>query len=339
VRVLSNADANFGSFSGIVGMPAMVGRVSSVDLTPLAYWDLISVEFGSAVPAGDGHRYSVPLTLVDFPASGQREPNDPLPTFSPLPFAQVRLRHVGRGVAGAFLLDTGAQVSIISTAVAFALGMDANGNGTLDDEAIDFTEIGGVGGTIQVPILALDRLALPTGEGVELAWTELEVLVVDVDESIAGIFGMDLLASGWLDVLFGYSDVGYIEQVHFDFLAAGSLAGTMLLDINPDLDDVWIPGDANHDGAVNVGDLAVLGANYRQSGKSWSEGDFNGDGQVNVGDLAILGAHYRYGTGGGAVPEPATACLLAAGLAVALRGGRRRTVNRSRPAGTAHLAA
>jgi hypothetical protein len=52
------------------------------------------------------------------------------------------------------------------------------------------------------------------------------------------------------------------------------------------------PGDANSDGAVDVGDLGILAANYGGSGKSWAQGDFNGDGLVDVGDLGILAANY-----------------------------------------------
>lgn len=61
--------------------------------------------------------------------------------------------------------------------------------------------------------------------------------------------------------------------------------------------DEWktaaIPGDANGDGAVDVGDLGILAANYgTTSGATPREGDFNGDGAVDVGDLGILAANY-----------------------------------------------
>jgi hypothetical protein len=57
-----------------------------------------------------------------------------------------------------------------------------------------------------------------------------------------------------------------------------------------------IPGDANGDGAVDVGDLGILAANYGGTGKTWSQGDFNGDTLVDVGDLGILAAHYGEGS-------------------------------------------
>jgi hypothetical protein len=53
-----------------------------------------------------------------------------------------------------------------------------------------------------------------------------------------------------------------------------------------------LPGDANEDNAVDVGDLGILAANYGGTGKSWGQGDFNNDGAVDVGDLGILAAHY-----------------------------------------------
>jgi hypothetical protein len=58
-----------------------------------------------------------------------------------------------------------------------------------------------------------------------------------------------------------------------------------------------IPGDANEDGMVDVGDLGILAANYGGSNKDWSHGDFNNDKLVDVGDLGILAAHYGQGTG------------------------------------------
>jgi hypothetical protein len=61
-----------------------------------------------------------------------------------------------------------------------------------------------------------------------------------------------------------------------------------------------IPGDANGDKSVDVGDLGILAANYGGTGKSWAEGDFNGDGLVDVGDLGILAANYGTGSQSGA---------------------------------------
>ncbi len=82
--------------------------------------------------------------------------------------------------------------------------------------------------------------------------------------------------------------------------------------------DIVIPGDANGDHNVNVGDLGILAANYGQSPRDWGTADFNGDTTVNVGDLGILAAHY-----GEHLPEPATLGLLVFGGLALLRRRRR----------------
>jgi hypothetical protein len=55
----------------------------------------------------------------------------------------------------------------------------------------------------------------------------------------------------------------------------------------------YIPGDANKDGKVDVGDLGILAANYGTTeNATWEKGDFTGEGTVDVGDLGILAANY-----------------------------------------------
>jgi hypothetical protein len=82
----------------------------------------------------------------------------------------------------------------------------------------------------------------------------------------------------------GSFDYAYLDEVR---VSANSFA---------DFSIVIIPGDANKDGSVDVGDLGILAANYGGSNKSWGQGDFNGDGLVDVGDLGILAAHYGEGS-------------------------------------------
>ncbi len=77
--------------------------------------------------------------------------------------------------------------------------------------------------------------------------------------------------------------------------------------------------DFNLDGAVDAGDLALLGASFGQPGPfGWANGDATGDGVVDAGDLALLGGNF--GTVVHPVPEPATMSLLAlAGVAMLKR--------------------
>ena len=82
-----------------------------------------------------------------------------------------------------------------------------------------------------------------------------------------------------------------------------------------------IPGDANGDGMVDVGDLGILAGNYGTlTDATWEMGDFTGDGAVDVGDLGILAGNY--GTSAvsvASVPEPVTLGLLIPGCLVWLR--------------------
>ena len=87
-RLLSSETANFGGFGGIVGMPAMVNRVTTLDMTAMVNPSLempyMGVAFDQSLPDGDAHRYNVPITLWDHPVSaGQINPGDELPTYAP----------------------------------------------------------------------------------------------------------------------------------------------------------------------------------------------------------------------------------------------------------------
>jgi hypothetical protein len=81
-----------------------------------------------------------------------------------------------------------------------------------------------------------------------------------------------------------------------------------------------LPGDANLDDVVDVGDLGILAGHWGQSGAiDWGDADFNHDGVVDVGDLGILAGNW--GTSQTSVPEP-TGIMVLVGLAI-LRRRRR----------------
>lgn len=247
VRLLSSATLNLMGYDGVVGMAGLVGRIASLDLAAMmagGFPDYMDVHFPAAMPPGGGHRYDVPLTLVDFPPAGQQDPGDPLPTMAPLPFAAASLTCDGATAPASLAMDTGAQLSIISTSVAFALGMDSDGDGDLDaDKILGYLPIGGVG-SADAPLVSVDRLALPTAQGVDLVWTDVLALVVDIDPAIDGVVGMEVLAGGWADRLLGGPVDGYFEQIHFDFRDAANLTGMMSVDLAA-VHDVVVPEPAS----------------------------------------------------------------------------------------------
>ncbi len=293
IRLLSTPEpTSFGSFMGIIGMPAMVGRTTTMDMT---IWsggniDLMVTAFSSAPPAPSGVRFNIPLTLKNFPQNGQIFPTDPLPSSAPLPMVPVEMRTPGHLVQDQFVLDSGAQLSIVSTATALGLGLDTDGDGNLDNEALDFIEVQGISGSVLMPLVEAGTIAVRSQSGAKLVWTDLVIGVLDIDPGIPGeppipgIFGADLLTSGWLGAIFGGPD-GYFNQVHFDFRDAANLTGTMVLDMNPSLNVVSYEGDVNQDGQVDIFDLNLVANHWLSAG---GPGDANGDGIVNIFDINVI---------------------------------------------------
>jgi len=83
-----------------------------------------------------------------------------------------------------------------------------------------------------------------------------------------------------------------------------------------------LAGDANGDGFIDDDDLAVLLSNWEQDPgtiTTWELGDFTADTDVDDDDLAVLLGNWTGSPpGGAAVPEPASAVLLAIGAATLL---------------------
>ena len=217
----------------------MLGRVTSMDNTQIADGNYLQmgVKFLSSVPVDGNHRYSLPLELRDFPPTGQRSPNDPLPTYGPLLFAPVELRQGTAVEANWLVVDTGAQWPILSSALAFSLGLDANGNGILEDDALDVIQVGGAAGTVDALVFQIDAFGLQTDANVDLVWTNCPVLVLDIDPAIPGVIGWNLPTTGWFDEAMEIG-LGRVDAVHLDLLDSNSMAGTMYLDIAAAYDHV-----------------------------------------------------------------------------------------------------
>jgi hypothetical protein len=91
-----------------------------------------------------------------------------------------------------FLFDTGAQISIISAAVAAQLGLtDIEGNPI--ETPFDFIDVQGAGDPIAgLPGYILDSLTVPRTDGGLVEFTNVPVYVLDVGFGIDGILGMNL---------------------------------------------------------------------------------------------------------------------------------------------------
>jgi hypothetical protein len=340
-RMLSSTTTSFCpipglcSFFGIIGMPAMENKVTTLNLASLAgdggelsLDDLLSGDFsigllettfGSDVPPTALRRFRVPLEALHFPAEG----TPPLPSWSDLPSMRLTARHGEQQQAGNFVLDTGAQMSLLSSGMAFDLGLDANHNGTLDDEAVAFQEIGGIGGTTSAPVLWFDELRLPTREGADMIFENVQVAVVDIDPTIDGIFGMNMLGSGWSGSIFGglgdLADLleeaglgdlleelggiglggegapfGYFERVHFDFRDWSSGHGDLVLDLMPEVSNMMAfdgtHGDLDQDGDIDLDDRTRWVHDVEQT----QFGDANLDGVFDSRDLVSVFAAGEY---------------------------------------------
>jgi len=338
VTAMGSPTLDIGSFAAIVGMPAMVDRVTILDLQPMLSFELIGVEFAGAAPPTTGHSYHMNFSMLAAEYTGQLEPGDPLPTFNDLPMIDaITVRRGALASSGPMVLDTGSQMTIITSAAAIALDIDYLHTIAEGGDVVDTVDVGGVGGAAQMPLVYVDRLTVPTAEGVDLALTDVAVGVLDIP-GISGVFGMNLLTSGYFGPLLGLGGDPYVDAVVLDFLDPA--ASTMRLDLNALLDEIVWLGDYSGDDAANLLDInpfvlaltdpTTYGAIYPDV--NLAAVDPSGNGVLNLLDInpfvALVVASGGGGSGGtsggasGGVPEPTAALIIFAALAAAI-GGRR----------------
>ncbi|MEZ6151419.1 MAG: retropepsin-like aspartic protease [Pirellulaceae bacterium] len=246
-RIITDAtrDVSIAGPYGIVGMPAMTERVTTLDFTP---WTTIEgldlfmkVEFRNDVPAYSGPRYTIALDNRHeyFPEPYVVPAGNPPPAWADIPYLSAQLLHNGRTSSGNFILDTGAQVSILNRRMAFELGLDTNNDGELDNKDASYARnetISGIGGSTDVPVFLIDEVHVPTEEGPDMVWTDLQWLILDIDPGIDAVFGFDNMTSGWIEAFGKDGNSGYIMQSHLDFRnyeATGQ--GKMYIDVNPEI--------------------------------------------------------------------------------------------------------
>lgn len=259
-RIISDDTRDLSQFGpwGITGMPAMTERVTTLNFAPLltGYNNIeqigMTTDFSQTLPTYNGPRYTVPVdNRISFSPDGSVVSGGP-PVWAHLPFFTGQLKQDSNVSTGNFLLDTGAQVSIMSSAMAKELGLDSNLDGVLDNKDANFARdetIGGIGGLVTVPVFLVNQFHIQTSQGVDLVWTDLQWLVLDIIPGIDAIFGFDNLTSGWLEPFLGITTVpGYIMQSQLDFRNwKATNKGDFHLDLNPDIVAVVNP---NGPGAI-----------------------------------------------------------------------------------------
>ncbi len=255
-RIISDATRDLSDFGpyGIVGMPAMTNKVTTLDFTSQLTDFTIHVDFSATLPTTSQPRYSIPVdNRVSFSPEGSVISGSP-PAWANLPFLTGQLKQDSTVATGNFLFDTGAQVSILSTAMAKELGLDSNQDGVLDSRDASYARnetIAGIGGLVTVPVFLIDQLHLPTSQGTDLVLTDLQWLVFDITPGIDAVLGFDNNMSGWLEPifakLFGQPDLGsgYIMQTQLDFRNWNATGrGNIHFDLNPDIVSVVDPNGA-----------------------------------------------------------------------------------------------
>ncbi len=184
----------------LVGMPVIRQRRLHLDATPIL--DPLLAESGLGTyllapgAAEPATQLTVALRLQDF-IGATPPPGEVLPSHSANPLVPGLILATATGQTTAeWLLDTGAGSSFASFATARACGLIPAGYANLAAFMADYSgptaDIGGVGGSLKVPILTLPRLSVPTREGATLVWENVHVLVADI-AGLDGVFGMNLL--------------------------------------------------------------------------------------------------------------------------------------------------
>ena len=191
------------------------------------------------------------------------------------------------------------------------LGTDGNGNLTIELTG-ETIEDGSQAAHIVVAAITLTAVE-PGGGGVSgdfdgngfYECADVDALVLDI-------------AAGNNSASFDLDGNGVVDAA--DLTAWLAEAGA----VNNDSGNPYLPGDANLDGSVDVGDFNVWNASKFTTTPAWCSGDFSADGSVDVGDFNIWNANKFTSSDTALVPEPSSFGMLMISLLFAIRLARRR---------------
>jgi hypothetical protein len=288
--------------------PTQLGETKTYLYPPGTPYNAGANDTNPGIPPGDLH---VKLSAADFSQFTQLEPAGTPASLTPQQVANpmigpdpvkllntgstdntqaIRIAFGGHASTGSFLFDTGAQASFISTAEALKLhieySVDANGNPDLVStdaghapipDQFDIPITGAGGQTVDAVGFFLDRMSLPTIEGVPINFDRAPVLVTDVTVqdpitgktlTLDGDFGMNftepsMTADG------GQSTAGAFDWESFDqpngLLGLTLTAGTPLPVIVPGGTTLTASSDgaiggAGDELALNGGTLSITGS-------------------------------------------------------------------------------
>jgi hypothetical protein len=267
-----------GGFAALVNMQgASLDFSQEIPDLVLSLPDLSFVPPGTPLPVGPDSRgpVRVSLTLVGLdsylsPGNSITEARVPFQnevSLLNLPYGSVRHQN--------FLFDTGAQVTVISTRDAMALGVDL--------QHPEFsTLLEGVGGSQRVAGYTIPELDLPTSDGGSIQFKTVPVFVADLGPELDGILGMNLFntATGMLYDPFGPG--GASVSFTFSKLARAGDDGTP--DIVAKLDRLGV----SFAGAIHGSEVPGLAfASAKISGQVFL--DFNGNGVLDKGEPGLAG--------------------------------------------------
>lgn len=233
VRPIGDPTLSLSFFGAVIGTASLEGSATTFDhttLTNVGSWDIfglgdtgftdfshVGVSFSPQAPAPTADTYHIDMRPLGLASHGPANPGDPpAPTFGDLYAApDVTLSGAGGSQAADMIVDSGAQLTIIFPWLADIIAPEWR-------TATDSIDIGGFGDgpPVSAPLVLLDQLVLPTREGVDLKFNDIEVAVVEIEGlNAGGILGYNILASGYLgpvlESIFGAFE-GDILDLRFD---------------------------------------------------------------------------------------------------------------------------
>jgi predicted aspartyl protease len=178
-------------YNGNKGLAALVNWQGFTDpVLGISEPDVYFVQPSTKLSAAAGTTPPVTIALGSYgPDNHLRPANDV--TASPNPIdPNVMIQNQGNGAMRQhFLLDTGSQITVISTALAQRLNLNLNNPTTTLD-------VQGVGGSQTLPGFTIDSIKLPVKGGGTLTFTSVPVYVLDAAPGLDGILGMNLFNLG-----------------------------------------------------------------------------------------------------------------------------------------------